>query len=526
MKRLALVLLSVALVLIWITASFANPNDEQLYYAVMGMDGMGVEQALKDGANANYETQGRSILGWAAVTGDSDIIRLLLSAGAKPDAVDKGGLSPLMLAIIGQHEKAVEAIVAAKPNLKQLYPQGKTIAMLAVESGKVAIVKSLLAAGADFNAADSEGNTPALDAVQSIGDADTMFAIITLMGEYKVDFNHSNAAYTALYYAAIQENVQLVDSLLKAGADHSARTKDGGAPLIAGLRNNEIFKNLLAAGASPDTRDSMGQPVLFRAIEERNVEAVKALIAAGVNINAEDRSKRPALQFAKDMMADDIVTLLQQHIGQGTTAASGNDKPSKVQVMAGKKAPRSEYDALPKIQVMQEMAAVGSDVSYFSAASVREITDFYKKELPKKGWAVGGIETDEENYAVLRVTRSNDQLSVSLGLGTDHVPPRVLVTLTPHGTLKVPALPRYPGSTPLFEQDTIAIYVTGDPLPKVTRETAALLQAQGWKGKQVAQTDTMRHMAYTKGKSQLTVMISVAPAQNNNTTIQYSLQLQ
>lgn len=516
-------LLSIFTLLLGVSCIAAETKkDEQLYYSVMGMDIPATDRLLQEGANPNYSSQGRSLLGWAAVTGDASLIRKLLNAGAKPDAVDKGGLTPLMLAIIGQHEQAVAALLEKKQNLKHLYPPGKTIAMLAVESGKVSIVKALLDAGADFNAADADGNTPALLAAQAMGGDATMYDIIALLGERKVDLNKSNAAYTPLYYAVEQENQKLVESLLTAGAKHSARTKDNKPPLVPGLRNLEIFKILLKAGASPNTRDSLGQPIVFLAMEDQNMKAVEALLQAGVDLNIPNRSKQTALDYAQGMGMIEIASLLQEY-GAGATIAK--EKNAKEKPAASlKRPPRNEYDALPKISMQQEMVTGGTDISYFSGASVKEIVAHYRNELPKNKWSIGKIETDDKTYAVLPVTRGQEQMSVTLSLGTDHQPPRVLVTLTPHGTLKVPALPRYPGSSPLFEQDTTAIYLTADPLLKVTDETSSLLQTAGWKGKLVAQTESMRHLAFTKNNTQLTVMISIAPAQDNKTTIQYSLQ--
>jgi hypothetical protein len=90
-------------------------------------------------------------------------------------------------------------------------------------------------------------------------------------------------------------------------------------------------------------------------------------------------------------------------------------------------------------------------------------------------------------------------------------------------SFSVPSLPRYAGTTVLFEQDAIAIYVTADEVAKVAEETLSLLQSAGWQGRLTAETPTMKHLTFDQDNAELTVMVSIAPAQGNKTTIQYSL---
>lgn len=498
------------------------PLDEQLQRAVQTLDAQAVKRLLARGANANQVISGRSLLGWAAVYGDAASIRWLLGAGAK-DGRDAGGYTALMLAVSQQQGEAVRALLEGKPDLKVRDQSGRTLAMLAVESGKPDIVEALLAAGADFNAARDDGTTPAVLAAMGMGGDDTKHEILRMMGAKKVHLDRSNAAFTALFYAVEQRDEALVETLLAAGAKPTAATAGGRLPVVEAVSEPAILKRLLAAGASPDTIDRQGDPVLFTALRERQREALEVLLTAGADANKPDRGGRSPLAYAKDMFLDEEVVLLQRHGARDPSAAP----PPPVQAAAKPAAPRpprNEYDAIPKIQPVQEMHTGGAEVVYYSAASVKEILAFYRKTLPAAGWKLSEVNTDEANYATLATTRGAARMTVALGLDSSAKPPRVSVSLTPHGALSVPSLPRYPGSTAMFEQDAMAIYVSADAMPKVADETMKLLQAAGWSGRLTAQTAQMRHLTFEQGGSELTVQVSIAPAQGNRTTIQYSLR--
>jgi len=109
----------------------------------------------------------------------------------------------------------------------------------------------------------------------------------------------------------------------------------------------------------------------------------------------------------------------------------------------------------------------------------------------------------------------------------DHAPSEasgLYVAPSVPASLSVPNLPRYAGSTVLFEQDAIAIYLTADEVARVAVQTMSLLQSAGWQGRLTAETPAMKHLTFDQDALELTVMVSIAPAQGNQTTIQYSLQ--
>ena len=84
-------------------------------------------------------------------------------------------------------------------------------------------------------------------------------------------------------------------------------------------------------------------------------------------------------------------------------------------------------------------------------------------------------------------------------------------------------LPRYTGSENVFEDETVAVYATADPVPQVAEITLKLLEKDGWRGKVTAQDASMRHLTFRRGRLKLTAYISVAKGLGNRTAIQYHL---
>jgi ankyrin repeat protein len=82
----------------------------------------------------------------------------------------------------------------------------------------------------------------------------------------------------------------MVDALLRAGANASARNRYGITPLslAAELGDPALVDRLLAAGADAKTTVTEGQTVLMVAARTGNVETIKRLVAGGADVNARE----------------------------------------------------------------------------------------------------------------------------------------------------------------------------------------------------------------------------------------------
>lgn len=180
-----------------------------------------LKAALKDPATVQMRDQnGRTLMHWAALTGQIESLELLIKDGASVDdnAQSKSSqteerpyyLSPLQVAISMRCRDASKLLLAkgAKANGRPgdiFRPLG-----LAAKERDCVLVEYLLAAGARLNAQDMEGKT-------------------------------------ALHFAAMNNDAVLTEYLLKRGADSGLRDNDGKLPVE--LTSSQTVRNMLQTKA-------------------------------------------------------------------------------------------------------------------------------------------------------------------------------------------------------------------------------------------------------------------------------------
>jgi len=149
-------------------------------------------------------------------------------------------------------------------------------------------------------------------------------AVRTLLAK-KVDVNGKAAdGSTALHWAAQRNNPQLVDLLVRAGANAKASTRYNVPPLyLAALNGNaQVMERLLAAGADANATVYDGQTMLMTAALSGRPEAVKLLLQRGAKVDAVEPSRgQTALMWAASEGNTDAAAVLLE-AGAGVTNKS------------------------------------------------------------------------------------------------------------------------------------------------------------------------------------------------------------
>ncbi|HPY29494.1 MAG TPA: ankyrin repeat domain-containing protein [Verrucomicrobiota bacterium] len=261
---------------------------------------------------------GRTPLLVAASTGQKAIAELLLANGADIKARDKMGLGALHLAADKGFLTVAELLIARGAEVNAVDNDGDTPLHSAARSGQPEMESLLIKYGAEVNARDNRGRT----ALSLAAEGKHLEAVKILLAE-KADPNTVDQnGRTPLGYAGV--NLELLRVLLTAKADPNLDTTE--PPLIqaAGGDNSAALALLLAQGASPEVRggDDSVTPLLVTILQS-NTNGIAALLAAGADVNVQDRFGGSALHYAVRMGNP---TVLQMLLEKGANPNVRNDQ--------------------------------------------------------------------------------------------------------------------------------------------------------------------------------------------------------
>ncbi len=232
-----------------------------------------INEALKQGATLESE------LFNAIIARDNPRIEYLLKRGAKINAKDQDGQTPLMTAVKTRDLSIINGLLEyqADPNLQD--DDGWTAAMHGVRSNEPKIFRLLGKFKANFNKVNKDGLTAlALAVIDNKANA----AVAMLDYQANPDLAMGEARYNVLMLAVKKGNLSLAQTLLQYKANPNAKNAGGLTPLmIAAFDNNEdMVSLLLKAGANQGVKDAEGKTALMLA-RENQAGKTEALLSQG-----------------------------------------------------------------------------------------------------------------------------------------------------------------------------------------------------------------------------------------------------
>ena len=203
----------------------------------------------KSELNVDYMVNGYSALMKASQKGQTDIVKILLDAGANNDLQDSFGDSALVWASMEGHSNCVKMLLDAGANTDLQSRNGWCALMAASRRGHPVCVKLLLNAGANRDLQNSVG-------------------------------------CSALILASSWNHPHCVKLLLNAGANTELQDSDGASALVAASKRGhpECVKLLLDAGVNTNLQKSNGASALIEASKEGHSDCVKLILTAGANL--------------------------------------------------------------------------------------------------------------------------------------------------------------------------------------------------------------------------------------------------
>ena len=210
-----------------------------------------------------------------------------------------GKRKKILSAIQDKQTSEVVSLIGKLKNINESFTKPKgdevdgwTLLLHACKYSNLEVVKALLNRGGDLQLKDGAGNSPLHWGAVNENDSDASDIVCHLI-EKGVDMNEqAQDGSSALMRATLVNNFTTLKVLLDAGADPGLVTEEHrlGALFLAASRSIESVNILLAGGADPNIRNIVDATPIFEAIDEDNLEIVRALVEAGADVNQEHQS--------------------------------------------------------------------------------------------------------------------------------------------------------------------------------------------------------------------------------------------
>jgi len=295
---------------------------------------------IAGGADVNRaQVDGTTPLHWAAYRVDRELLEALLKKGARANVVNRYGASPLAEAVNVAHADLVTMLLTAGADANTANEDGQTPLMLAARTGSVEVARLLVQHGADVNRRERFRDQSAVMWAAAESHADMVAFLISkgadlsvrakandwptqITNEPRVQYRPTGGL-TPLLYASRAGCVGCVKAMLDAGVDKDRPNPDGMTPMMMALDNGhvETARYLFDRGANPHTWDWWGRTPLYIAVTMRggidsrpgdrspaSLDFINALLAAGVNPNAQLAFKEPSRGGRDNRFRDDLLT--------------------------------------------------------------------------------------------------------------------------------------------------------------------------------------------------------------------------
>jgi ankyrin repeat protein len=180
------------------------------------------------------------------------------------------GDAPLHTAALVGNIDLAKRLITAGADVNTQNDAGWTALKQAVVTRKIEVVKYLIAAGADTKITDEKRNSLLMDSVNNA-------ELTKLFLENGLDVNAQNeSGWTALTYASCSSDTDVLKVLIASGADANLKDKDGKTPLMwAAISGNvDSVKTLLPLGIDVNAEDSNGKSALVYAKESEENSAL------------------------------------------------------------------------------------------------------------------------------------------------------------------------------------------------------------------------------------------------------------
>ncbi|XP_019858348.1 PREDICTED: uncharacterized protein LOC109586591 [Amphimedon queenslandica] len=304
------------------------PPDTDLIIASGIGQFMTVQFLLNKDPNINIQdNDGWTALMLASSNGHYQVVELLLSKDPDINIQNNEGVTALMDTSYNGHYEVVELLLSKDPDINIQNNEGVTALMFASENGHHQVVKLLLSKDPDINIQDNHGLTALMLASHN---GHHQVVELLLSKDPDIDIQDDDG-WTALMIASRYGHHQKITTLTNNERKLLAAAAEGDL--------GTLFSMIYEVGMSPGTPLVAGITPLMIAASCGHIELVEALIKAGADVNKRNDDGMNALDIVNDISfydRSDIEDFLISNTPAGepdpvsNNAESTNKKPNTV----------------------------------------------------------------------------------------------------------------------------------------------------------------------------------------------------
>ncbi|CAI9726805.1 E3 ubiquitin-protein ligase MIB2-like [Octopus vulgaris] len=313
-----------------------NPNNcgnTILHFASVKGNTNIILMLLKAGASVTSTDQdGNTPLHWAALNNQHEVVALLLYYGADVNILNKNGCSPLHEAILKNNIKVVEMVLNTinvyNAQINQQDSHSRTPLYMACEDGYHNLVELLLKSNVDVNMADKHGRTPLHMACRG-----GYTEIVQMLLQFKANVNMVDEyGKTPLHMACSEGYSATVLVLLQFKSDINVVDNCHSTPLhMACLRgHHNTVEVLLQSKADINVEDRYGRSPLHVACYSGHSSTVKVLLKFTADVNIKNKYNNTPLHLACYGKHSGIVEVLLKSTADVKVVNNKGDTPLHV----------------------------------------------------------------------------------------------------------------------------------------------------------------------------------------------------
>lgn len=276
MRIVASVVTAVLINLVIVSGGVCGDKGAALQKAIENYDLKAINEEIKKKVDLNSKLPSEKLPLRAAVEGGSlEIVKALISGGAKPTRKDDDGLSAFDAAVATRHFHLLPVLFTTGEQFDtNTLRNGLAPLMVAASAGNASAIELLLKKGA------------------------------------KIDLESSELR-TALSYAIEGRHLPAIRALLDGKSDPKKQGRNGATPLHEGVLtgDTDVISMLIAGGAKVAARDAEGVTPLGLAVKTGDAKLVSLLISKGASVK---NDKSVPLAVTSDT-SKEIVALLEKN---------------------------------------------------------------------------------------------------------------------------------------------------------------------------------------------------------------------